>query len=245
VFAVAAIACQIVYPLVHGETLTKVTIATVAAFFAASILHALLHRGWAWTFGYVVIAVGGGLAVEAVGLRTGWPFGHYAYTENLGTTVWDVPIIVPLAWGMFAYPALLVGRRLSRRYAWLIGALALASWDLFLDPQMVAADHWHWSDLSFTLHGIPDVPVSNFAGWLVVALVMMWLLDRLPREGGLAGGRKRVSDALPATLFLWTYAASVLANLAFFDRTPVAVAGGLAMGLVALPYAVSLWAARP
>jgi putative membrane protein len=221
-----------------------VTIATVASFFAASLLHALVHRGLMWTLAYLVVAVGGGLAVEVVGVRTGWPFGHYSYTDALGATIWGVPIVVPLAWGMFAYPALLVGRRLSRRFAWILAGVALASWDLFLDPQMVAADHWRWTDLSLTLHGIPDVPASNFAGWLAVSLVMMALLDRLPRQTS-SGGRRQVSDALPATLFLWTYAASILANVAFFDRPPVALAGGIAMGVVAIPYAASLWAARP
>ena len=54
-----------------------------------------------------------------------------------------VPLIVPLAWTMMAYPALLVGRRIGAPV--LAGAAALASWDLFLDPQMVAAGHWHFT----------------------------------------------------------------------------------------------------
>ncbi len=39
-------------------------------------------------------------------------------------------------------------------------------------------------------------------------------------------------------LYLWTYVSSVLANAAFFGRPWVALAGGIAMGAVAIPYGV-------
>ena len=67
-----------------------------------------------------------------------------------------------------AYPALLVGLRIGAPV--LSGALALAGWDLFLDPQMVAAGHWR-----FTGGGprINAIPLSNTLGWSLVALVIM------------------------------------------------------------------------
>jgi putative membrane protein len=46
-----------------------------------------------------------------------------------------------------------------------------------------------------------------------------------------------------AALYLWVYASSVLAHLAFFGLPGSALAGGLIMGSVALPFAHSL--ARP
>ena len=61
------------------------------------------------------------------------------------------------------------------------GAAALASWDLFLDPQMVDAGHWRWSDPSPALPGVPTVPLTNYAGWALVALVLMALLHRTVR----------------------------------------------------------------
>jgi putative membrane protein len=135
---------------------------------------------------------------------------------------------------MMAYPCLLVGQRLasSPLGAVAVGAWALASWDLFLDPQMVEAGHWTWTDVQLALPGLPGIPVSNYLGWLLVATLMMAVLQRLPRRDA--------DDAVPAALFLWTYASSVLANAAFFGRPAVALVGGLGMGLVALPYARSL-----
>ena len=47
-------------------------------------------------------------------------------------------------------------------------------------------------------------------------------------------------NVVPAALFLWTWASSVLANAAFWGRPLVALTGGVVMGLVAVPYARSL-----
>lgn len=157
--------------------------------------------------------------VEAVGTRTGLPFGSYAYGDALGPALLGVPLVVPLAWAMLAYPAHAAGVRLGRPVV--ATGWALAAWDLFLDPQMVAEGHWTWADPSPGLHGIP---LSNHLGWLLVALVMAALLPV-----------RRADDRLPLALLGWTWASCVLANLAFFHRPGVALVGGVAMGLVVLP----------
>jgi putative membrane protein len=51
-------------------------------------------------------------------------------------------------------------------------------------------------------------------------------------------------DGQPALLFFWTYVSSVLANILFFHRPWVALYGGVAMGVVAVPYAWALWVGR-
>jgi len=223
--AAATVLAQIGYPLTSGTTRDRLTIATVVAFFATSVTHALITRGLRFTIILLVVTSGGGLLVEAIGVRTGIPFGDYDYADSLGAKALGVPIVVPLAWTMMAYPALLVARRVTRRP--LTGALlagaALASWDLFLDPQMVDAGHWTWSASGPHLTGIP---VSNYLGWFLVATVMMGLLHALVPTVD------RGDVVVPYALYLWTYASSVLANLAFFGRPLVALVGGVGMGLV-------------
>ena len=121
-----------------------------------------------------------------------------------------------------------------------MAAVALASWDLFLDPQMVAEEHWTWTIDGPTLPGIPEIPLQNFVGWLLVSLVIMLVLDRLPRRrtDGAEG------DGVPALMYLWTYVSSILLNAAFVGRPAVALWGGVVMGLVAVPYAYALWTGR-
>ncbi|MEX2291924.1 MAG: carotenoid biosynthesis protein [Mycobacteriales bacterium] len=232
--AAATVLLQIGYPLLAGRPRDVLTVVTVVVFFLASLSHALVHRGARWTGGYVAVTVGTGLLAESVGTSTGFPFGQYDYAGSLGWKLFSVPLVIPLAWAMMAYPCLLVGRRLAstRLGAAVVGAWALASWDLFLDPQMVQAGHWSWSNVQVALPGSPDIPVSNYLGWLLVALLMLAVLQLLPRRDA--------DDRVPAALFLWTYGSSVLANAVFFGRPAVALLGGVGMGIVAVPYALSL-----
>lgn len=240
--AVATVAAQIAYPLASGHLLRAVTIATVVLFFAASVTHAIVHHGLWWAVGFVVITAGAGLGAEALGVRTGYPFGQYAYTDTLGPQLLGVPIVVAAAWTMMAYPAFVLARRLVADTTALavpiVGGVALSTWDLFLDPQMVAAGHWTWSQPSPSLPGVSGIPLTNYAGWLLVSVAVMTLLELLlPSDHAPIG--------VPAVLYVWTWAGSVLANLFFFDRPGVALAGGVGMGLVAVPALWSLWNSRP
>jgi putative membrane protein len=235
----ATVLLQIGYPLTRGDARDVLTVVTVVVFFLASTSHALVHHGARWTGAYVLVTGGLGLVAEAVGTATGVPFGDYDYAGSLGPKLLGVPVVIPLAWAMFAYPCLVVGRRLSRTPfgAAAVGGFALASWDLFLDPQMVEAGHWRFTDVTASLPGAPGIPLSNYLGWLLVAWLMLLLLQLLGRA---PSDRAAVDDRVPGALFLWTWGSSVLANAVFFGRPLVALTGGVVMGLVAVPYARSL-----
>lgn len=243
VLAAAAILAQIAYPLLDGAALAIATVVGVALFATAGVVHCASTSGPAAAARLVIVGAGIGLAVEVVGLRTGVPFGRYAYGTTLGPTLLGVPLVVPLAWVMIAYPCLVLARRFVsvRRPAGtgplpvaLIGAGAMTAWDVFLDPQMVAAGHWSWQDPEPGLPGVPAVPLSNFAGWFAVALVLIAALDRaLPVTPGRAHG-------VPATLLAWTWLGSTVANLAFFGRPAVAGYGFVALGAFTWPYLAGL-----
>ncbi len=225
------VAAQVAYPLVTGDARDRLTVATVVVFFLASVTHAWRSRGAAYAARLVAVTAGGGLLAEAVGVHTGVPFGRYAYATSLGPKVLGVPWVVPLAWTMLAHPAACAAARLASRPAArvAVAAVALASWDVFLDPQMVDAGHWHWRGVGAHLPGIGEVPLTNFAGWLLVSLLVMAALA--PRVAA------REGDEPALVLYLWTYASSVLANLVFFHRPAVAAWGAVAMGVVAVPLA--------
>jgi uncharacterized membrane protein len=220
----ATVLAQIAYPLVSGPTRDRLTIVIVLLFASTSLTHAAVWRGPGWAARFGGITAGGALVVEAVGVRTGLPFGSYAYGDSLGWMLLGVPVVIPLAWTMMAYPALLVGRRITRSAALgpVAAGWALASWDLFLDPQMVDAGHWVWTSGEPSVLGIP---LLNFVGWFAVATLLMAVLWRVlpPVEA---------DDRVPYGLYLWTYASSVLAHAAFFGLPGSALLGGVGMGLV-------------
>jgi putative membrane protein len=231
VLAVATVLAQVAYPRVSGPARNGLTIATVLLFAAATLTSAVVERGVRWALLLLAVTAGGGLVVEAVGVSTGIPFGAYAYADTLGWKVAGVPLVIPLAWTMMAYPALVVGRQITAR-RWLgpvVAGAALASWDLFLDPQMVAAGHWTWEQ-----EGAPallGVPLTNFAGWFVVATAMMAVLWPTVPPGP-------ADERVPLALYLWTYASSVLAHAVYLGLPGSALAGGVGMGAVVLTWAL-------
>lgn len=243
----AAVLAQVAYPLLDGDALRLATVAAVALFCAAALLHAAATHGPLAALRVAVVAGGIGLLAEAVGVATGFPFGSYAYAGTLGWQLLGVPVVVPLAWTMMAWPALLAARTLvaagepgaSRWPRWAVvpvGAWLLASWDLFLDPQMVEAGHWAWAFPEPGLPGVPGIPLTNYAGWLLVATLLVATLDQVTPDRRLP----RREHLVPAVLLGWTWLGSTLANLAFFDRPAVAVYGFVAMGVVVWPYLAGL-----
>jgi putative membrane protein len=140
----ALVLTQICYPLTGGGLRAGLTVLTVVLGYLLSVSHALLTRGLRTAAALVATATLGGFAVEAVGVATGFPFGTYNYSGELGPKLLGVPLIIPLAWTWMAWPAWLAALRLARsrpaRIA--LAAAGLAAWDLFLDPQMVAEGYW-------------------------------------------------------------------------------------------------------
>jgi putative membrane protein len=220
---------EIGYPLFSGATRAALVVCTVVLGFAVSLGHAWTTRGPRVAARLVAITVGGGFAVEALGVATGFPFGSYHYSDALGPRLLGVPLVIPLAWTWMAWPAWLAARGRV-----LVAGLGLAAWDLFLDPQMVAEGYWQWHDPGPALPGVPDVPLTNYLGWFAVAVAMMALMPRAPGD-----------DAPMLALYLWTYASSVLAHAVFLGLPASAAWGALGMGLVALPLAWRLaWSSR-
>lgn len=229
---------QILWILVSGSNRTALTVATVLAFAALSALQVWAAGGLRVAALYLVVTVGVGWAAEAVGTRFGLPFGEYEYTDRLGWQLAEVPLLIPLAWSMMALPMWLLVRTLRFRAApdWVLAALCFASWDLFLDPQMVGEGYWVWRTVEPALPGIPGIPLINFMGWVLVALLLMRLVSLLPLGSRL--------PAPLAALLSWVYFSNVFAALVFFDRPGVAAWGAAAMGCFVLPWWWRLWQGR-
>ncbi len=231
----AAIVAQVAYPLVSGGARNALTELIVMIVAAAALCHAAITRGGQAVAVLAAVSVLGGFAVEVLGAHTGVPFGRYEYGDSLGAALFGVPVVIAFAWPMLAWPAALAARRLVHSFAARValGAWALTAWDAFLDPQMVAAGHWHWLDPALHLPGVPTVPLSDYAGWFVVSALMSFALQRILTSS-------EESDRWPLAFYIWTWASSTLALAAFLDLRAAALWGFVAMGSVAVPLARSL-----
>lgn len=231
-FATVAIGTQISYPLTTGATRDRVTVAVVLLLAAAAALHALATRGPRFTAVLLATTAGAGLLVEMVGTATGVPFGAYIYAEGrLGPALGHVPLIIGLAWTSGAYPAWCAAERVAsgrRALRLLLATVGLVGWDLYLDAQMVADGQWRWAGGASGLPGLPTVPLSNYLGWLLVAVLMMAVLDGVARRRSPSGS----GDGLPVTLYLWTWLGSAVAHAVFLGLPASAGYGFVVMGVL-------------
>ncbi len=171
---------------------------------------------------------------EVIGVHTGLPFGSYTYTEVLQPQIAGVPVQVPAAWLMMLPAAWAVGGSLinrrgeaSKPRSWLDKAafaatsgLAFSAWDLFLDPQMVAWQLWHWETPGVYF----GIPLINFLGWTVIAAVLT-----------LGAALFIEIDALPVEALLLVYSTAWLLESVglglFFGLPGPAAAGFAGMGI--------------
>jgi putative membrane protein len=210
----ALVLVAIAYPLTSGAARDTVSWTIVLLGAALSVAHAWLSRGRRTGLGVLAVVAVTAVCFEAVGLASGFPYGSYRYSPTLGPTLLGVPFLVPLAWLMMAWPSWLLARRLtdgqrSRAARVAVGAGLFAAWDVVLDPQMVQAGYWTWRTPSPGLPGIPTVPLTNLAGWLIAGLVLMALLDVLVTR---AAGPVRLPDTAPLIALAWMTLGGALAH---------------------------------
>jgi uncharacterized membrane protein len=224
----ALVVTQLFYGRVARLRTPGGTKAIVGLLLGASTADAVAARGPLRGGTLVGSAAAVGFAAELSGVATGKPFGHYSYTSLLGRKVGGVPIAAAAAWAMMARPAWVVAGLLARRRVVRVAlaAWALTAWDVFLDPRMVREGYWMWPDGG----RYEGVPATNFLGWLVTSagVFALWALIDGDDEPALDG-----DGAL--ALYTWTWIGELVANLFIWRRPRVALAGGLAMGAVAVP----------
>ncbi len=106
------------------------------------------------------------LLLETSAIYTGFPYGHFGYSELLGAKLFGVtPWTVFLAWtplivGAYAVARVTFGNVIVRVIA---TAMIATLFDLVLDPGAVRLGFWQYA----ANIGFYGVPISNFVGWLV------------------------------------------------------------------------------
>jgi uncharacterized membrane protein len=241
--AVLLVLTAIAYPLTAGTARDAVSWTIVGLGASLSVTHAGLSRGGRVGLGLFLLVAVVAVAFEAVGLATGVPYGTYRYSDALGPTLLGVPFLVPLAWLMIAWPSWVLADRLTRPVRpgrrpvvrVLVAAVVFAGWDVVLDPQMVQAGYWTWSHPAPGLPGIPTVPLTNLAGWLLAGGVLMTLLHRVVSRWSVTDA-PRTGDAAPLLAISWMTLGGALAHAGWLGL-PGSAAWGTAL---AAPVLVTL-----
>ena len=137
---------------------------------------------------------------ENMSILTGFPFGHYYYTDGLGPKLFLVPILIGpaylgtgyLSWTLARMILGATERRLPGHSIFTVPLLAsfvMVSWDLSFDPIASTINHnWIWQQGGNYF----GVPFSNFMGWFLTVFVFFQLFALYLR------GRQNVYAQIPA-----------------------------------------------
>ncbi|MBU3624297.1 carotenoid biosynthesis protein [Polynucleobacter sp. AP-Latsch-80-C2] len=123
---------------------------------------------------------------ESLSIATGFPFGHYVYSAELGPKLGAVPLMIMPDYFGVCYLAWVIAhvlldkfdRQIDSRSLFaipVIAAFIMVMWDMSIDPASSTVKHeWIWRDGG----GYFGVPFSNFLGWFlcVYTLFQLWAI---------------------------------------------------------------------
>jgi len=165
----------------------------VFAFLGAFIAAGVVDLGWRRTLRFTACVWPVALVAELSSTRAGVPFGFYRYTgltRGQELFIADVPFIDSLSFVFLAYAAYCLARaglapRGVSRWAMATAAgVLMMGLDIVIDPLAVRGDRWFLGRLfAYDQPGIYfGVPLSNFAGWIIVGALGVGLFLALETD---------------------------------------------------------------
>ena len=222
----------------------------VFAFVACFLAAGCADLGWRRTllFGGLVWPVA--WLAEFSSTRTGVPFGLYRYTgatRGQELYVADVPLMDSLSFTFLAYAGfalargVLARRRPSRARLALATGLLMTALDVVIDPAAVRGERWFLGRVFYYPEGgvYFGVPLSNFAGWVLVGALGVGLYLAAAGAAGAAGGR-----AWPGIALYYAVLAFNLAVTAWIGEWGLVGAGAALHAALALTLCVRPWEPR-
>ncbi|MBM3448367.1 MAG: carotenoid biosynthesis protein [Bacteroidetes bacterium] len=116
-----------------------------------------------------LLAALAGFAIEVVGVKTGLLFGLYAYGENLGPKLFEVPVVIGLNWAALLLISQQVVTHLlhvnKRFYSALLVATLMTMYDFLLELVAPQLDYWSFTHREYA-------PLQNFIAWWGVSFLL-------------------------------------------------------------------------
>lgn len=121
---------------------------------------------------FAIIVVG--MAVEWLGINTGFPFGEYHYGDGLGPKLFGIPCVIGVNWFLCIYTSLAV-LMIGAETKWWHMILASSVLVLFLDLNLEVVadikDYWYWKNY--------DIPPENYIAWWVLAFAFQYFFYKI------------------------------------------------------------------
>lgn len=155
-------------------------------------VHGTMRYGWRATAAFAVITLVVSNIMENLSILTGFPFGHYHYTDHLGPKLFLVPLLIGPAYVAVGYLSWVIGtvligpvRKGSRLFNTVavpaIATFAMVFWDICMDPGMATVQqNWIWEGGG----GFFGVPLVNYLGWFLTVYLFLLMFALFLRHRG-------------------------------------------------------------
>ena len=151
-----------------------------------ALVHGSQRLGWRKLGVMFSIACVVSWCYESLSIATGFPFGHYVYTDELGPKLGTVPLMIMPAYFGVCYLAWVLAhvlldkfdKQIDSRVMFAIPVIAsfiMVMWDMSIDPASSTIKHeWIWLDGGSYF----GAPFSNFLGWFlcVYTIFQFWAI---------------------------------------------------------------------
>src|SRR5579863_6440755 len=146
---------------------------------AFALFHGAVRYQCSGIITFLVICLVVSNLLENTSILTGFPFGHYHYTSDLGPKLFLVPLIIGPAYFGTGYLAWVLSTVLigdvRPKGSWFttfavpfIASFMMVAWDLGMDPTSSTIRHsWIWEQGG----GYFGVPLTNYLGWFFTVYV--------------------------------------------------------------------------
>lgn len=214
---VAYAALTVIYFLIPNTIVVSILVLLLLGFV---LFHGAERYRWSGIIVFIVIALVVSNILENVSILTGFPFGHYHYTDALGPKLFLVPILIGPAYIGTGYLAWVIAtvlvdevHRASSVFTTVavpvIAAFVMVMWDLCFDPSYSTIAHrWIWEQGG----GYFGVPLTNYLGWFLTVYLFYQAFALYLRRRGADEAERPV---MPRTFYVQAVALYAVQGLTF------------------------------
>lgn len=176
----------VVYRIINSffpERLPGMQVVLTLLPFAFALLHGAVNYRFRDILVFLALTLVVSNILENLSILTGFPFGHYTYSNYLGPKLFLVPVLIGLAYFGMGYLSWMLARLILgiTQHRWaghtvytipLLASFLMVSWDLTFDPLASTIGHaWTWEQGGSYF----GVPFSNFIGWYFTVFIFYQL----------------------------------------------------------------------
>jgi len=136
-----------------------------------------------------------GFLIELAGVRTGFPFGQYQYTEVLQPQISGVPVAISISWVLVVFSSYFVTSKQTdnKLFAVIASGVLVLAFDVLLEPFAAFINKfWAWQGDS--------VPWNNYLSWFLISAVFASVLAFTVNTEKLKNQKRNLINSAPEIL---------------------------------------------